>query len=120
MNYMMHKMMNRGIGSFMNSGGSNIGGMTSAISELQNGINNNNQHELLQMVQQNTGIQDPSQAQLYTQHALGLLNEHANNNPQGLSAILGNFMGGNNQGQQFGAQQQQQGDLGGLANELGF
>ncbi len=41
----------------MNSGGSNIGGMTSAISELQNGINNNNQHELLQMVQQNTGIQ---------------------------------------------------------------
>jgi len=49
-----------------------------------------------------------------------LLNEHANNNPEGLSAILGNFMGGNNQGQQFGAQQQQQGDLGGLANELGF
>lgn len=41
-------------------------------------------HPLVQYVQQNAGIQDPQQATQYTQRALEMMNEHANNNPQGL------------------------------------
>ena len=33
-------------------------------------------------------------ASQYTQQALELLNEHANNNPQGIHSLLGNYLGG--------------------------
>jgi hypothetical protein len=44
--------------------------------------------------QQETGIQDPQQAALYAQQAVALMNEQANNNPQGLHSLFSNFMGG--------------------------
>jgi uncharacterized protein (DUF2267 family) len=50
-------------------------------------------HSLIQHVQQHTGIQDPQQAREYTNHALGLMHEHANNNPQGLQSLFGNLLG---------------------------
>jgi hypothetical protein len=50
-------------------------------------------HSLIQYVQQQTGIQDPQQAREYTHHAIGLMHEHANNNPQGLQSLFGNLLG---------------------------
>jgi len=38
-------------------------------------------HPLLQYVQQNAGIQNPQQTTQYTQQALEMMNEHANKNP---------------------------------------
>ncbi len=49
-------------------------------------------HPLVQQVQQNTGIQDPKQAKEYTHKAVSLMKEHANNNPQGLHSLFSNFM----------------------------
>ena len=51
-------------------------------------------HPLVQYVQQNAGIQDPQQTTQYTQQALEMMNEHANNDPQGLHSLFSNFMGG--------------------------
>ncbi|HXS59282.1 MAG TPA: hypothetical protein VN703_00520 [Candidatus Sulfopaludibacter sp.] len=53
----------------------------------------NEDHSLIQYVQQQTGIQDPQQAREYTHHALGIMNEHANNNPQGLQSLFGKLLG---------------------------
>ena len=38
-------------------------------------------HPLVQYVQQNARIQDPQQTTQYTQQALEMMNEHVNNNP---------------------------------------
>jgi hypothetical protein len=119
MSYMMQNMMHKGIGSFFHSKGNNKADMKSAISDLQSGVGSSNQHELVQQVQQNAGIQDPSQAQQYTQHALGVLDEHTDSNPQQLSTTLGNFMeGSSNYNTNQGSQQEQ--GLRGFAKRLGF
>ncbi len=39
-----------------------------------------------------TQIQDPEQDREYTHHALGLMHEHANNNPQGLQSLFSNLL----------------------------
>ncbi|MEO9295658.1 MAG: hypothetical protein ABI347_08675 [Nitrososphaera sp.] len=41
---------------------------------------------------------DPDQAKQYTQQAVGLLKEHAGNDPQSLSSLLGGFMGAGGSG----------------------
>ena len=41
-----------------------------------------------------TGIQDPQEAAQYAQQAIALVNEHANNNPQGLQSVFRRFLGG--------------------------
>ena len=53
----------------------------------------NEDHSLIQYVQHQTGIQGPQQAREYTNHALGLIHEHANNNSQGLQSLFGNLLG---------------------------
>ena len=113
MSYMMQHFMQKGLGSFMNSGGGDRNSMQSSFSELEGGINNDPRHPLVQQVKNNCGLQDDNQARMYTQQATGLLRENANNDPQGLSSLLGSF-GGGGLGQQ---QQQQQG--GGIGNLVG-
>ena len=108
MSYMMQNFMQKGLGSFMNSGGSDRSSMHSAFSELEGGIGNDPRHPLVQQVKQNCGFQDDNQARMYTQQATGLLREHANNNPQGLSSLFGSLGGG-----------QQQGGGGGIGNLVG-
>ena len=100
MNYMMQNFMQKGLGSFMNSGGGDRNSMQSAFSELQGGLNDP-RHPLVQQVKNNCGLQDDNQARMYTQQATGFLSEHANNDPQGLSSLLGSF-GGGGMGQQGG------------------
>jgi hypothetical protein len=67
------------------------GGIQSYFSNL-GGIHQ--AHPLVQIVQQNCGIGDPLLATQYTQQALEMMNEHANNNPQGLHSLFSNFTGG--------------------------
>ena len=75
------------------SGGNNysdddrIGGIQSHLSNLMGGGQLQQDHPLVEYVQQNAGIQDPQQA-------LEMMNEHANNNPQGIHSLFSNFMGG--------------------------
>jgi hypothetical protein len=137
MNYMMQHFMQKGLSSFLGSGGNDQGSMTSALSQLQGEAANNPNHQLIQQVQQNAGLQDSNQAQQYTQQAIGMMQEHANNNPQGLHSIFGNFA--NNQGFDLGSllgsrlggsggssgntnqqqqQQKKQGDIGDLLGGL--
>jgi len=85
--------------------------MQSAFSELDGGLNNDPRHPLVQQVKNNCGFQDDNQARMYTQQATGLLRENANNDPQGLSSLFGNFLGG---GGAAGGQQQ-----GGIGNLVG-
>jgi hypothetical protein len=113
MSYMMQHFMQKGLGSFMNSGGSDRGSMQSSFSELQGGLNDP-RHPLVQQVKNNCGIQDDNQARMYTQQATGLLSEHANNDPQGLSSLFGSLGGGGGLG---GLGQQQQG--GGIGDMVG-
>ena len=110
MSYMMQHFMQKGLGSFMNSGGGDRNSMQSSFSELEGGLNNDPRHPLVQQVKNNCGLQDDNQARMYTQQATGLLRENANNDPQGLSSLLGSFGGG-------GLGQQQQG--GGIGNLVG-
>ena len=49
-------------------------------------------HPLVQYVQQNAGIQDPQQTTQYTQQAIEMMNEYANN--LGITFTFSNFMGG--------------------------
>jgi hypothetical protein len=109
MSYMMQHFMQKGLGSFMNSGGGDRDSMQSSFSELEGGINNDPRHPLVQQVKNNAGLQDDNQARMYTQQATGLLRENANNDPQGLSSLLGSFGGGG---------QQQQGGIGNLVGGL--
>jgi hypothetical protein len=83
--------------------------MQSSFSELEGGINNDPRHPLVQQVKNNCGLQDDNQARMYTQQATGLLRENANNDPQGLSSLLGSFGGGG---------QQQGGGIGNLVGGL--
>jgi hypothetical protein len=109
MSYMMQHFMQKGLGNFMNSGGSDRGSMQSSFSELEGGLSDS-RHPLVQQVKNNCGLQDDNQARMYTQQATGFLSEHANNDPQGLSSLFGSFGGG-------GLGQQQQG--GGIGNIVG-
>ena len=131
MSYMMQNFMQRGLSSFLGSGGNDQGSMNSALSQLQNEASNNPNHQLIQQVQQNCGLQDSNQAQQYTQQALGTMQEHANNNPQGLHSIfggvanskgfdLGSMLGGAlGSGDNNNQQQQQQKKKGGIGELLG-
>ena len=107
MSTIMNYMMQKGLGSFMNSGGGDRNSMQSSFSELEGGINNDPRHPLVQQVKNNCGLQDDNQARMYTQQATGLLRENANNDPQGMSSLFGSFGGG---GQQQG---------GGIGNVVG-
>jgi hypothetical protein len=111
--YIMQNMMQKGLSSFLGGGGSDAGGLKSALSSLGGGLNRD--HALVQHVQQNTGIQDPDQATQYTQHGVNLLNEQANSNPQGLQSLLGNFLGNSSSSRS----NQQQGKGGLLGDILG-
>jgi hypothetical protein len=106
-------MMQRGIGSMLSQAG-NQGGIMSALSNIVGSGNSFDQnHELVQHVQQNTGIKDPQQATHYTQQAVDLLKEHGNNNPQGLQSLFSNLMGGQSQ------QNNQKSDKGLLGDVMG-
>jgi hypothetical protein len=135
MSYMMQHFMQKGLGSFMNSGGGDRNSMQSSFSELEGGLNDP-RHPLVQQVKNNAGLQDDNQARRYTQQATGLLRENANNDPQGLSSLLGSFGGGGQQGGGIGnlvggllggdnndnqdpRQQQQKKKGGGLSDMLG-
>ena len=96
-NFALQNLMQRGIGSFLNSGGSDAGSLQSALSHLGGNIQDPN-HPLGQQVKNNSGIQDPNQAKQYTQQAIGLLKEHADSDQQGLSSLLGGFTGNSQQG----------------------
>jgi hypothetical protein len=135
MSYMVQHFMQKGLGSFMNSGGGEKNSMQSSLSELEGGLNDPH-HPLVQQVKNNCGIQDDNQARMYTQQATGLLRENANNDPQGLSSLFGSFGGGQQQGgignmvggllgggsgdNQNPSQQQQQKKKGGLGDILGL
>ena len=136
MSYMMQHFMQKGLGSFMNSGGGDRNSMQSSFSELEGGLNDP-RHPLVQQVKNNAGLQDDNQARMYTQQATGLLRENANNDPQGLSSLLGSFggggqeqgggignlvgglLGGDNNDNQDPKQQQQKKKGGGLGDMLG-
>ena len=90
MSYIMQNFMQKGFSSFLGSGGGDQGSMKSALSQLQNDANDPN-HPLVQQVKNDSGLQDNNQARQYTQQAIGMLNEHADNNPQGLQSMFGNF-----------------------------
>jgi hypothetical protein len=109
-------MIQRGIGSMLGSSSQagNQGGIMSVLSNLVGGGNSFDQnHELVQHVQQNAGIKDPQQATQYTQQAVDLLKEHGNNNPQGLQSLFSNLMGGQSQ------QNNQKSDKGLLGDVMG-
>jgi hypothetical protein len=91
MSYIMQNFMQKGLSSFLGSGGNDQGSMGSALSQLQNDANNDPNHPLVQQVKNDSGLQDNIQARQYTQQALSMLNEHADNNPQGLQSMFGNF-----------------------------
>jgi hypothetical protein len=73
------------------------GGIQSALSNIMGGGGEDTfqqDHPLIQQIQQETGIQDPQEAAQYAQQAIGFMNEHANNNPQGLHSAFRRFLGG--------------------------
>ena len=65
--------------------------MKSALSQLQKQLNDDPNHPLVKQVKNESGLQDNNQARQYTQSAVGMLNEHADNNQEGLQSMLGNF-----------------------------
>ncbi len=123
MGYMMQNFMQKGMGSFLNSGGSDTNSIKSALSQLGGGLNDPN-HPLVQQVKRNSGLQDDNQAKQYTQQGVGLLRENADSDPQGLSSLLGSFGGGieNLAGGLLsgGGQQQQNKKQGGIGDMLGL
>jgi hypothetical protein len=108
MSYMMQNFMQKGVGSFMDPGGG-VGAQRTPHSLSWRGINNDPRHPSVQQIKQNCGLQDDNPARVYTQQATGMLRDHANNDPQGLSSLFGSFGGG-------GSQQQ---DGGGVDNLVG-
>jgi hypothetical protein len=94
MSYMIQHFMQKGLGTFLNSGGGDRSSMLSLFSELEGGLNNDSHHPLIQQVKNNCGLQDDNQARMYTQQATGFLRENANNDTQGLSSLFGGFGGG--------------------------
>jgi hypothetical protein len=92
-NFALQNLMQKGLGSFLNSGGSDAGSLQSALSSLGgSSAAADPDHPLVQQVRSNSGISDPDRAKQYTQQAVALLKEHAGNDPQGLSSLLGGFM----------------------------
>ncbi len=99
-----HIMQHGGIGNLFSQGNNysdhdRIGGIQSALSKLTGGAGVGGEqlqqeHPLVQSVQENAGIKDPQQATKYTQQALSLINEHAINNPHGLHSLFSKFIGG--------------------------
>jgi len=73
--------------------GGNLGGGGGIQSALSNIGPLSPNHALVQRVQQDTGIQDPQQAShpIYAT-GRGLINEHSNNNPQGMQSLFSNFL----------------------------
>jgi hypothetical protein len=112
--YVTQTMMQKGLSSFLGSGGSDggAGGLKSALSGLGE---MKRDHPLVQHVQKNAGIQDSDQAAQYTQHGVNVLNEEADSNPQGIQSLLGGFLGKGGSG---GSGQQQGG--GGVGDLLGI
>jgi hypothetical protein len=92
MSYMMQHFMQKGIGSFLNSGGSDKGSMQSALSQLD-GNASNPQSDLVQQVKQKCNLRDDNEAKQYTQQAVGLLRNKADDDPQGLSSVFGSLGG---------------------------
>jgi hypothetical protein len=126
MNAVVGFMAQKGIGSML--GGGQVGqggGIMSAFSNILGGGGSSSideNHELVSHVQQSTGIQDKQQATQYTRQALDVMNEHGNNNPQGLQSMFSGLTGGGqNQGQQ-GQQntQKKKGLLGDVMGGLGI
>ena len=72
-----------------------MGGIQSALSNIMGeGDTLQQDHPLIQQIQQETGIQDPQEAAQYAQQAIALMNEHSNNNPQGMHSVFRRFLGG--------------------------
>ena len=70
-------------------------GIQSALLNIMGGVDTLQQdHPLIQQIQQETDIQDPQEAAQYAQQAIGFMNEHANNNPQGIHSVFRRFLGG--------------------------
>ena len=129
MSYIMQNFMQKGLSSFLGSGGGDQGSMKSALSQLQNDANDPTL-PLVQQVTNDSGLQDNNQARQYTQQAIGMLNEHADNNPQGLQSMFGNFanskgfdlgslLGGGGLGEIGGGAKQQQKKQQGIGDLLG-
>jgi hypothetical protein len=98
---MGHVTQQRGIGNLFSgdsydnySDDDRIGGIQSILSNIGGGGGIHHTHPLVQQIQEQTGIQDPQVAAQYAQHAIALMNEHANNNPQGMHWLIGRFLGG--------------------------
>lgn len=69
---MIQHFMQKGLGTFLNSGGGDRSSMlSSSFSELEGGLNNDSHHLLIQQVKNNCGLQDDNQARMYTQQATG-------------------------------------------------
>jgi hypothetical protein len=103
MNAMMgHATQQGGIGSLFSQDSydnytddDRMGGIQSALSNIMGeGDTLQQDHPLIQQIQQETGIQDPQEAAQYAQQAIGFMNEHANNNPQGIHSVFRRFLGG--------------------------
>jgi hypothetical protein len=128
MSYMMQHFMQKGLSGFLGSGGKDQNSMKSALSQLQNQANDPN-HELVQQVKNNAGLKDTNQAKQYTQQAVGMMHEHADNNPQEMHSAFGNVANskgfdlgsilGGLTGQNSNSQQQQQKKQG-IGDMLGF
>lgn len=126
----MQNFMQRGLSSFLGSSGRDQSSMKSALSQLQNQVNNDPNHPLVQQVRSNTGMQDNNQARLYTQQAINTLNDHADNNPQAMHSTFGNFAsskgfdigsllgGGGSSSSQQQQKKQQQGGIGDLLEKF--
>ena len=116
--YVTQTMMQKGLSSFLGSGGSGGGGGGGGAGGLKSALSGlgemKRDHPLVQHVQKNAGIQDPDQAAQYTQHGVNLLNEEADSNPQGIQSLLGGFLG------KGGGSGQQQGGGGGIGDMLGI
>jgi hypothetical protein len=89
MGYMMQHFMQKGLSGFLGSGGKDQNSMKSALSQLQNQTNDPN-HELVQQVKNNSGLQDDNQAKQYTQQAVNIMHEHITNNPQEVHSAFEN------------------------------
>jgi hypothetical protein len=110
--YAIQNLVQKGIGSFLSSGGSDKNSLQSALSHLTGRIKDTN-HPLVQQVKSNSGTSDSNQAKQYTQQGIGVLNDHAGKDAQGLSSILGGIAGGG------GGSSSSQGGMGDIANLAG-
>ena len=66
MSYMMQHFMQRGLNSFLGSGGNDQGSMNTALSQLQNRTTSDPDNPLIPQVKSNAGLQDDNQTKLYT------------------------------------------------------